>query len=105
MNQTPGGLGTVIGRFTLKNPYKVGKARKLTGTMVFRFDDGRIDASITGTATRRADKTTDLIITGKIERGTRAYEGVKGTFKLKSNQEVATVPTVGIGSYEGTITY
>ncbi len=105
VNQTPGGQGTVLGKFTLKNPYKVGKARKLNGTMVFRFDDGRIDATITGTATRRADKTTDLIITGTIQRGTRAYEGAKGTFKLKSRQEVATVPTVGIGSYEGTITY
>ncbi len=105
VNQTPGGQGSVIGRFTLKNPYTVDKARKLTGTMVFRFEDGRIDASITGTATRRSDKTTDLIITGKYLRGTREYEGVKGTFKLKSRQEVATVPTVGIGSYEGTITY
>ena len=38
-------------------------------------------------------------------RGTREYEGAKGTFSLKSNQEVATVPTVGVGSYEGTITY
>ena len=105
VNQTPGGVGTVLGRFTLKNPYAVGKARKLTGTMVFRFDDGRIDSTITGTATRRADKTTDWIITGKIVRGTREYEGAKGTFSLKSNQEVATVPTVGVGSYEGTITY
>ena len=105
VNQTPGGQGTVIGRFTLKNPYAVGKARKLTGTMVFRFDDGRIDASITGTATQ-AGRQDDRLDHHRQDRARHArYEGAKGTFKLKSNQEVATVPTVGIGSYEGTITY
>ena len=105
VNQTPGGLGTVIGRLNLKADVTTGKTVKLTGSMIFRFDDGRIDATVTGTARRRADKTTDLILTGKINRGTREYEGAKGSFSLKSRQEVATVPTVGIGSFEGTIKY
>jgi hypothetical protein len=110
VNQTPGGVGTVIARVNLNADItakdKVGKAVKVNnGSMVFRFDDGRIDATVTGTATRRADKTTDLVLTGKIIRGTREYEGAKGSFSLKSNQEVATVPTVGIGSFEGTIRY
>ncbi|MBA2460939.1 MAG: hypothetical protein H0V45_04100 [Actinobacteria bacterium] len=106
VNQTPGGQGSVIGRLKLKTPLKTGKAVKLSsGTMVFRFEDGRIDATVTGTATKRPDKTTDLILTGKIVRGTREYKGAKGSFKMKSRQEVATVPTIGIGSFEGTITY
>jgi hypothetical protein len=105
VNQTPGGLGTVIGRLNLKADVTTGKTVNLTGSMIFRFDDGRIDATVTGTARRRADKTTDLILTGKINRGTREYEGAKGSFSLKSRQEVATVPTVGIGSFEGTIKY
>jgi hypothetical protein len=110
VNQTPGGQGTVVGRINLASDITaaktVGKAVKLTGgSMVFRFDGGRYDATLTGTATRRADKTTDLVINGKIIRGTRDFEGAKGSFKMKSRQEVATVPTVGIGSFEGTIRY
>ena len=110
VHQEPAGLGTVVGRINLASDITaaktIGKAVKIeSGSMIFRFDDGRIDATLTGTATRRSDKTTDLIITGKIIRGTREFEGAKGSFAMKSNQEVATVPTVGIGSFEGTIRY
>lgn len=105
VNQSPGSQGAVIGRLKLKGDLTKGKAVKLTGTMVFRFVGGRIDATVTGTATQRKDKTTDLVMTGKIVRGTREFEGAKGSFKLKSGQEAATVPTVGISSFEGTIKY
>jgi hypothetical protein len=104
VSQSPGGNGTVITRLTYTGDLSKGKAVKVKGAMVFRFEGGRIDATVNGTATQRKDKTTDLVLTGKIKSGTRDFEGATGSFGLRSAQDPLN-PTVGHPSIDGTITY
>jgi hypothetical protein len=104
VNQTPGGQGLVLGRLTLQGVLKEGKPVPLSSTMTFRFDVGRLDMTLKGTATLTPQKTTDLAGRGTIVGGTGQFDGAKGSFQFKSSQESEN-PTVGHPRITGTIEY
>ena len=103
-NQTPGGQGLVVGNLRLKGDLTKGKPVPLTATMVFRFEGGRLNATVKGNAIPQPNKTTNLVGTGKITGGTGEFEGATGSFSFKSGQEAAN-PTIGHPKIRGTIKY
>jgi FHA domain len=103
-SQTPGGNGMVVGQLKLLGDLSKGKPVKLTATMLFRFEGGRINATIKGTAIPKPNKTTDLVGNGKITGGSGEFEGATGSFTFKSGQEPQN-PTVGHPKIRGTIRY
>lgn len=103
-SQTPGGQGLVVGHLKLKGDLSKGKPVPLTSTMVFRFEGGRINATVKGQAIPQPNKTINLVGTGTITGGTGEFEGAKGSFKFSSGQEPKN-PTVGHPKIRGTIEY
>jgi hypothetical protein len=102
--QSPGGEGLVLGHLQLHGDLRKGKPVPLTCQMEFRFENGRVQAKMSGEARPQPDRTTDLVGRGTIESGTGEFEGAKGSFRFVSGQEPSN-PTVGHPRIRGTIEY
>jgi FHA domain len=104
VTQSPGGQGAVVGHLTVQGDLSKGKPVPIVADMVFRFEDGRIDATVRGQAIPKPDRTTDLVGTGTIDGGSGSFEGATGSFTFRSGQEPKN-PTVGHPRIKGTIEY
>ncbi len=104
VHQSPGGDGLVLGHLQLRGDLTKGTPVPFRSTMTFRFEGGRIDATLKGEARPQPNKTVDLVGTGKIDGGTGEFAGARGSFRFVSGQEPAN-PTVGHPRIRGTIVY
>lgn len=104
VSQSPGGSGAATVQLTPQGDLGRGKPVGVTGKLVLRFDTGRIDSTLRGTATPQRNGTTNVVGQGTITGGSGKYAGAKGTYSLTSSQGAAK-PTVGHTTLRGSIQY
>jgi opacity protein-like surface antigen len=103
VNAKPGGQGAAVVTLFPQGDLRKGKPVKMTGSVVFYMDGGRIDSALSGTATPGPQNTFSVKGTAKISGGTGLYDDAKGSFNFEGGQEAGAI--VGRPAVDGTITY